>query len=359
MVPQTSSQTGASTRVKDTSKIALLSTPLLTVPPKDYGGLELIVANLGKELAKLGHEVTIFAPSGSQVEGCTMVDVGEPKNTVFIDWLRAEQEMFEKIKDMLPSFDIIHGHNWFGMEYRAKALNPSLHVLHTHHGGLLADWWTKTRAPFKLNMCAISNWMKSLYEQQGIPSRAVYNGTDLSQYPLAKVKGDRFLWLSRVAFFKSPHKAIELAKRLGIKLDIAGATQFVEDAKYVEEIKKSCDGDQIQFIGEVSNARKVALLQSAKALLVTAKWGEPFGLHVIEALSCGTTVVAVADGGINETLKQGGYLCQDLFEMEDVLRKFKPISPTLCRKNAQMFDTRHMAIGYLQAYRDIIAGKEW
>ena len=351
----------ASTRVVDKLKIALLSTPLLTVPPINYGGLELIVANLGMELAKLGHDVTIFAPKGSHVEGCRMVEVGVPTTTVFIDWLKAETDMFEYIKDMLGDFDIIHGHNWFGMEYRAKALNPKLHVLHTHHGGLVADWWLRSKPAFKLNMCAISNWMKSVYERQGMPARAIHNGTDMSKYPLRRKKGGRYLWLSRMAFFKAPHEAIRVAKELGIKLDVVGATQFVEDAKYVEQVKLSCDGKQIRFIGEVTNEQKLEYLSNAKALLVTGRWGEPFGLHVIEAMATGTPVISIADGGINETIKGGGVLCQDLDALKDAVKQFNSyhFTPTKCRKNAMMFDTRHMALGYLQAYRDILAGKEW
>ena len=347
------------TRVVDKLKVALLSTPLLTVPPKNYGGLELVVANLGMELARMGHDVTIFAPKGSYVEGCHMVDVGEPKNTVFIDWLKAETDMFDSVKDQLSQFDIIHGHNWFGMEYRAKALNPKLHVLHTHHGGLVADWWTRSKSPFKLNMVGISKWMKQVYESQGMPTRVVYNGTDMNKYPLRRKKGNRFLWLSRIAFFKAPHLAIQVAKETGIKLDIVGATQFVEDAKYVEQIKKSCDGDQIRFIGEVTNEQKIEYLSNARALLVTGKWGEPFGLHVIEALATGTSVLAVADGGIAETLQGGGVLCQDIEALTDAVKHFTPILPTICRRNAMMFDTKHMALGYLEAYRDILAGKEW
>lgn len=353
--------TTATTRVEGALKIALLSTPLLKVPPENYGGLELIVANLGQELAKLGHDVTIFAPRGSSVAGCHMVDIGEAKNTVFIDWLRAETEMYERVKAeiMTGGYDIIHGHNWFGMEYRMKAIDPRLHVLHTHHGGLLAEWWTKTRAPFKLNMCGISNWMKSVYERQGIPTRAVYNGVNLSDYPLKRKKGDRFLWMSRMAFFKAPHLAVQVAKETGIKLDLAGATQFVEDANYVAQIKQSCDGKQIRFIGEVTNEQKVELLQKAKALIVTGKWGEPFGLHVIEALSCGTPVIAVADGGITETLKEGGILCLDIDALKDAVRSFSYILPTKCRRNAIRFSSRIMAENYLKAYRDILAGNEW
>lgn len=342
-------------------KIALFSTPLLTVPPVNYGGLEMIVADLGRELASLGHDVTIFAPKGSKVDGCRIFEIGNPALTVFVDWLQLETQMFETAKAelMTGGYDIIHGNNWFGMEYRAKALDPKLHVLHTHHGGLVADWWTKTKAPFKLNMVGISEWMKTVYERQGMPTRAVYNGVNPDKYPLQVKKSDRFLFLSRIAFFKAPHTAIQIAKDLGLKLDVAGATQFVEDSKYVEAIKKSCDGTQIRWIGEVTHEQKLELMRNAKALIVPALWGEPFGLHVVESMMVGTPVYAVADGGIKETVKQGGVLCQDADALKEALSDFKHITPTTCRKNAMLFSTKNMALSYLKAYSDVIAGNEW
>lgn len=346
---------------KDKLKIALFSTPLLTVPPINYGGLEMIVADLGRELALLGHDVTIFAPKGSKVEGCRIYEIGDPVLTVFVDWLKLETDMFTVAQPELMSggYDIIHGHNWFGMEYRAKALDNRLHVLHTHHGGLVADWWLRTRPNFKLNMVGISEWMKSVYERQGMSTRAVHNGVNPAKYPLRRKKGDRYLYLSRIAFFKAPHVAIQIAKETGIKLDVAGATQFVEDAKYVEEIKKSCDGTQIRWVGEVSNGDKLELMSNAKALIVPALWGEPFGLHVIESMMVGTPVLAIADGGIKETIKKGGVLCQDVDTLKDAIQHFKYINPLTCRKNAMMFSTQQMALNYEKAYRDILSGNEW
>lgn len=350
-------QKTATTCVEDTLKIALISTPVITVFPPSYGGLELVVGNLGKELAKLGHKVTIFAPNGSSVEGCDVVETGDPKDLCVGKWLDAEASMYEAIQDQLGNFDVIHGHNWMGQEYRAKAKNPALKVMHTHHGAILADW-AKNR-PFKLNNVAISDWMKSVYEKQGIPSRKIYNGVNMEAYPLQKQKGDRFLWLSRIAFFKAPHRAIGLARKTGIRLDIVGATCFPEDAKYIEQIEKSCDGDQIRFLGEVSNEEKIKLMQNARGFLVTGKWGEPFGLHVVEAMATGTTVVAIRDGALSETIKEGGILCDDLYDTESYLKNYAHKNPEVCRRNAEEFSAERMASTYVSAYRDVMAGAEW
>lgn len=322
------------------------------------GGIEAVVTTLGEELAKMGHDVTIFAPKDSKVEGCHIIETSEPKTLAFTSWLQAENDSFDLLKDRLDEFDIISGHTWSGVEYRAKEVNPDMKVCHTHHSGLLADWWKD--AKFKLNTIAVSNYMKSAYENKGIPTRVVYNGINIDKYKLQTNKTDRYIWLSRVCYYKAPHKAIEVAKRAGIKLDICGATTaFKEDAKFAEQIKVLCDGEQIRFIGEVSNEEKIERLGQSLGLLVTSAWGEPFGLHAVEAMATGTKVIALADGALPETIQEGGILCNDLDNMVEVIKKGVDINPLKCRKNALRFSSRIMAEKYVEIYGEIIAGREW
>lgn len=266
-------------------KIGLISTPFLTTPPRTYGGLERVVADLAEVLAKMGHDVTVFAADGSKVEGCRVVEFGPPLEKVQVDWLQAELKAYQVYKDMLGEFDIIHGHNWFGFEYRAKALNPSLKVMHTHHGGLNMSWWGRAPPPFKLNLVAISMWMRNVYETLGFTAKYVYNGIDLNRYPFKAEKGDRLLFVGRLDRFKQPHVAIEVAKRLGMGLDIVGGS-FVQDPSYLNQIKSMCDGKQIKLHLDAPHEVKVELMQDAKALLFPSKMGEPFGLVAVEAMSC-------------------------------------------------------------------------
>jgi len=340
-------------------KIALISTPMLTVFPRNYGGLEDVLGNLAEALAKMGHDVTVFAPNGSKVEGCEVVEFGEPLERVNVNWLEAERKAYNFYKDMLKDYQIIHGMNWYGMEYAYKAMNPQAHVLHTHHGGADPSWWCRSKPPFNLNFIAISKHMQQVYAQQGIPSRFVHNGINLEKYPLSKEHGKRFLFLSRICKFKAPDVAIHIAKTANVPLDVVGATNFIDDPNYVEQVKNLCDGEKIRFIGEVDHETKLKYLQNARAIIIPGRWGEPFGLHSIESLCCGTPVITLADGGIPEIVKEGGIICSDVQSMIDAISMIDKITPNSCRKNAERFSRQVMAQGYLQLYREILSGDEW
>lgn len=347
---------------KDKLKIALISTPMLKVFPANYGGLESVCGDLCEALAKIGHEVTVFAPNGSKVEGCRVIETGEALEKVNVDWLQAERAMYEKIKGYLQEFDIIHGMNWFGMEYAFKSLHLNSHVCHTHHGGANPDWWSKTKPNFPLNFIAISNWMVRVYSMQGLTAKRCYNGINMANYPFKKRKGERFLFLSRISKFKAPHVAVEVAKKAGVPLDVVGATTFVDDPNYVVQVKSMCDGEHIKFIGEVSHEDKLRYLQNAKALIVPGAWGEPFGLHVVESLCVGTPVIALADGGIVETMDNGktGFLCNNVDELAEATKKVPLIKPLKCREHVEKYFSREvMAKSYEKLYLDILEGREW
>lgn len=343
---------------KSKLKIALISTPYCTTSPPMYGGLEMIVADLGETLAEMGHDVTVFAADGSKVEGCKIVEFGSPLMNVNIDWIQAERKTYEIYKDHLKDFQIIHGHDWLGFEYLAKAKNPQLKVLHTHHGGFNLDFWKRTPPPFQLNLIAISNWMVKVYASQGFTTKRCYNGINLKKYPLKRKKGNRLLFLGRISKIKAPHLAIEIAKKANMGLDVVGGTNFIDDPAYLEHVKSLCDGEQVRFVGEVSHAVKLDYLQNAQALVVPSSWGEPFGLHVIESMAVGTPVVALPDGGIAETVREGGVLCKDIDAMVDAVKAGGFIA-TRCRRNAMRFSREIMAQNYVKLYMDVLSQREW
>jgi len=362
---------------KEKPKIGLISTPFLRTPPDSYGGLELIVANLGETLAEMGHDVTIFAANGSEVKGCKVVWFGEPKLKVQVDWLKAERDAYEVYGAILGDFDIIHGSNWFGFEYLAKSRNPKIKVCHTHHGGLNLEWWGRSKPPFKLNLIAISDWMRKIYEAQGFPAKFVYNGINLDRYPFKREKGDRLLFVGRIDKFKQPHVAIEVAKKLNMGLDIVGGT-FIQDPAYLEQIRRICDGEQIKFYPDTPHELKIRLMQNAKCLLFPSAMGEPFGLVPVEAMASGTPVVALNDGAVEEVVKEGGIVC-DVFHksivpnkgavyqikqnpveaMIEAVKKVDSIKPEDCRRNAERFSRENMAENYLRLYYEILEGNEW
>lgn len=346
---------------KDSLKIALISTPMLKVFPDTYGGLECVVGDLAEALAEMGQDVTVFAPNSSKVKGCKVVEFGEPMRKVQVNWLEAERRAYEVYKDVLTEFGIIHSHDWFGFCYAAKAKNPNLKVLHTHHGGLNLSFWKRSPPPFKLNFIGISDWMVKVYASQGFTAKRVYNGIDLQKYKFRKRKGDRLLFLGRISKIKAPDVAVEVAKKAGLGLDVVGGTSFVDDPSYVDYVKGLCDGEQIKFVGEVDHQTKVKYLRNAKALLIPSRFGEPFGLIAVESLACGTVPIAFDDGALKEIIVDGksGFICNSVEDMVSAINRVGRIVPKNCRKQAKLFSRERMATSYLKLYRQILAGNEF
>lgn len=342
--------------------IALISSPMLSCPPKEYGGLELIVWNLANGLTELGHKVVLFAPKGSKTpKNGFLFETPPPQDKADADWLGAEKNMWTVYDPLLDDFDIICAHNWFGMEYASKVRKPDLKVCHVHHGGLSADWWNKSKPPFKLNFIAISDWMVTVYASQGVTARRCYNGINIEDYPFQKDKGDRLLFVGRLDSFKRPMIAIEVAKKLNMGLDIVGGS-FVQDVNYMKQVKHACDGTQIKLHRDAPHEKKVELYQNAKAVLFPSKMGEPFGLIVPEANACGTPVIATPDGAIPEVLADGetGFLCNTIDEIHKAVKKADTIDPKACRKRVEENFTKEiMAKNYLEKYKEIIVGNEW
>jgi glycosyltransferase involved in cell wall biosynthesis len=275
-------------------RVLIVSTPFIPVPPPTYGGLERIVFDLAAELSRLGDEVTVACPAESRLpRGVEHLSIGPAKYQVQQDWVQAEKEAYDKYKPRLKESHIVHDHTWYGWSYIAKREDNSLRVLHTHHGHL--NW--RTPPPVRhANLVAISQYMAAIYSRQlGLPVRCVYNGVPLEDYQFNRERGTRLLYLGRIAKFKQPHVAVDVAKRAGAAVDIVGGDRFVDDFSYVERVKQACDGPHARYIGEVPHDLKLRYLQRCRAVLIPSQMGEPFGLVAVEALACGRPVVCLND----------------------------------------------------------------
>lgn len=345
-------------------KIAITAPPFITVPPSHYGGAEIIIYDLAESLAKMGHDITVFAADGSKVPGCKVVEYGPPVEKVQVNWAEAEKKAYEVYKDQLYEFDIINDHTWFGYPYLAKVKNQKLKIIHTHHGHL--NWKSKPPGIDKLNMVAISDWMVEVYKNQGFTSKRVYNGVNMERYPFKAEKGERLLYVGRFSKFKQPHVAIEVAKIRGMEIDLLGGT-FVDDMAYLNMVRAMVVAyPKAKMYEDAPHETKLELMQNAKALIFGSAMGEPFGLVAIEALACGTPVIASNDGAIPELVTPDvGIVCNTvqapalIDNMVDAVKKIDKISPEACRERAEAFSREAMAENYLSLFRAIIAGEEW
>jgi glycosyltransferase involved in cell wall biosynthesis len=323
------------------------------------GGLEQVVYDLACSLVEMGHKVVVFATKGSKAPPKGFLcETIEPIYNVHVDWFNRERQAYEKYKALLRDFDIIHSHSWYHFPYLAKMENPELKVCATHHGHLNF----RTKPVEKMNLIAISRFMAEEYASiLKTNVRFVYNGIDLKKYPFKKEKGDSLLFVGRISKLKRPDIAIEIAKRLGMKLDICGGT-FVEDQSYIQQIKHLCEANGFGFYPDATHEVKVGLMQNAKALIFPSSFKEPFGLVAVEALSCGTPVVAVMDGAIPEIVKDGkvGFVCNSIDGMVEAVKRIDNIKPEDCRALVeQNFTKELMAKRYEDLYKQVVNNSEW
>jgi glycosyltransferase involved in cell wall biosynthesis len=342
-------------------KIALVSPPFLLTPPRGYGGLEQVVFDLGVALVGMGHGVTLVAPKGSNIPGAKLIETVEAPERTDVDWPGLETEAGKHYMDRLGDFDIVHDHSWFGLPYLAKKIKKDMVIMHTHHGHL--DWNpAAVPADIKpLNLIGISKFMSDNQIKQGFGSRYCYNGVDMGKYEYSdKPREERLLYVGRISSFKQPDVAIEVAKKAGIPIDIVGGS-FVDNQQYLDDIRMLCaesKGNATLRL-DASHEEKIRLMQKAKALLVPSHMGEPFGLISVEAMACGTPVIALPDGAIPEVVGDAGYICNTVDEMVKICKYDKLKSPKNCRERAELFSRENMAKNYLKLYEEAIRGPGW
>src|SRR5262249_14383168 len=286
-------------------RIAQVAPIAESVPPKLYGGTERVVSWLTEELVALGHEVTLFA-SGDSVTRAKLVTVwpralrlGRPKS----DPTAAQGVMLETVAQHATDFDVIHCHlDWLHLPLLGRLRVP---FVTTQHGRLDIHGLRAAAARFPAaSFISISehqrrplpeaNWVATVHH--GLPPESIRPKFDTGSY---------LAFLGRISPEKGPEAAIEIARASGRPLRIAAKIPRAEARYYKERIEPNIDGHQIQLIGEVNDRKKETFLCGADALLFPIDWPEPFGLVMIEAMACGTPVVAFRRGSVPEILEDG------------------------------------------------------
>lgn len=330
------------------------------VPPKKYGGTELIVGLLTDELVRRGHEVTLFASGDSEtaaklVPGCEKhlraMDIS------IADCSIHEQMRMSDVFGRADDFDVIHCHtDYQGLPYAPLVSTP---VVHTIHGGFNSD---RANAMFQAhkdqNFVGISDSHCRLGEGLNFVA-TVYNAIATESfdfYPQSN-KEPYLAFLGRLSADKGPQYAIEIAKRTGIKLKMAGKIDDSNEAFFKEQVEPHIDGKLIEFLGEADHAFKNKLMGGALGTMFTIDWEEPFGLVMIESMACGTPVIATRRGSVPEIVKDGetGFICDSIDECVAAVDKLSSLSRQGCRDYVESrFSTPRMVDDYEAVYRQLV-----
>jgi glycosyltransferase involved in cell wall biosynthesis len=343
-------------------RIAQVSPLYEPVPPALYGGTERIVGYLTEELVERGHQVTLFA-SGDSHTGAELVApapralrLGSPPKDDLVFHLLELSRVFERARE----FDVIHchvGHLAFPFSRLARA--PSLHTL---HGRLdLPDTFPLFKHFRDEPLVSISHAQRQPFKGFGVTwAGTVYHGLPMDGYPFFPGGGGYLAFLGRISPEKRPDLAIALAKRVGLPLKMAAKVDPVDRRYFEDEIEPLMDDPLIEFIGEIGEDAKPDFLGRAKALVFPIDWPEPFGLVMIEALACGTPVIARPCGSVPELLAHGrtGFIADTLEDMEAAVNGLDRIDRAECRREVlARFTVERMVDGYEALYRSL-AGQE-
>lgn len=341
--------------------IALLAPIEERVPPKKYGGTELIVYNLAEELTRLGHKVTVFGSGDSKLSASIRL-IPIASKAIGSDVRKRLREAFGtqafvKAAQILQreKFDILHNHaGWQALLFKDLFNHP---ILTTIHAMPLEASCDKTMyGMFKdMPFASISDAQRLTFPGLNYIG-TVYHGLQLELFSFNARPRDYLAYLGRFSPFKGAAGAIEVAKRTGKKLIMAAKINAYEREYFERELKPLIDGKQIVYLGEVNHKAKVDLLKNARAVLLPINWAEPFGLVNIEAMICGTPVLTTPMGSTPELIVDGknGFLCKDLDEMCERVGQIDSIDRHFCHDYVKKhFSAERMARQYLALYQKV------
>ena len=345
-------------------RIAQVAPLYEAVPPRRYGGTERVVSYLTEALVRRGHDVTLFASGDS----CTTAHLVPTTEHALREHCSLQElqdlaiplhlAMLGEVFQQAAEFDIIHCH----LDYLPFAFAPFVPtpVVTTLHGRLDQRFRLQVFARFP------DAAVVSISHHQRAPLAAVHprwvgtvhHGIPVDTFPFSAHPGDYLLFLGRIAAEKRPDWAVEIARRTGIKLKVAAKVDPYDQDYYEREIKHLLDHPLVEYLGEVDEQEKRRLLAGASALLFPIDWPEPFGLVQIEALACGTPVLALNRGSVPELLRHGvtGLIGNSVDELIALAPDLGALDRRACRREAERrFSASVMADGYERVYQRVIA----
>ncbi len=358
-------------------KIAHIAPPWIAIPPKNYGGTEIVIYNLVEAEVAQGHDVTLFAPGDTKTSAKLISFFPKPLLEEGVPWpghLKAFYHLYKAVEYIKEhDFDIVHTHlsssaDMYLFPLMASLATPHVTTLHSRFPFDRVQSWTGKADELYMEW-APSNPIVAISESARAESPTdlkfvgvVHHGLPMEQFvPTSKKRSDFFVWLGRFVPDKGTHLAIEAAKRADVKIVLAGTIDRhqQESVNYFQEkIKPQIDNDQVRYVGPVNMKEKISLLSRARGFLNPIEWEEPFGMVMIEAMSLGCPVISFARGAASEIIvhRKTGFLVHDVDEMVRFIPRVDEINRDATREYIERnFSSRAMAEKYVKIYKLVIA----
>ena len=337
-------------------RIAITVDPEIPVPPIEYGGIERIVSMLIGEYSAASHEVTLFAHKDSKTDAKLHPFPGKRSHSKF-DTLRNMHLISTEVYK--GDFDILH--SFSRLAYLTFVLPLRMPKIMSYQRKPTPEQILKAQK-LSFRQSLMFTGCSNFITNQIIPygnATTIYNGFPEDNYSCSVEIADdaSLVFLGRIEPFKGTHHAIEIAKKSGKKLIIAGNISSEHQHYFDNTVAPFIDNQQIFYIGSVNDKQKAVLLSQALALLMPIEWDEPFGIVMVEAMACGTPVIALSRGAIPEIIKQGvtGYACESLDECVHKVSFIHKLNRKSVRLEAdRRFSSRVIARNYMKLYEEMI-----
>jgi glycosyltransferase involved in cell wall biosynthesis len=344
----------------ETMKIAQVAPLIESVPPHTYGGTERVVHYLTETLVDLGHEVTLFASGDSRTSARLLPIVDralrlQPRPPDHVIW---HTLMLDRVRELAASFDVIHFHiDAMHLPLAQQLRTPSLTTL---HGRLDLPELVPLYRRFDRHP------LVSISDNQRTPLRwanwlaTIHHGLPQDLYTFHPRPGEYFAFVGRISPEKRCDRAIEIAIACNTPLRIAAKVDRADTEYFAQKIEPMLDHPLITYVGEIDDRAKNDFIGNARALLTPIDWPEPFGLVLIEAMACGTPVIAYAHGSVPEIVEDGvtGFIVSSQEQAIAAARQVHCIDRRVCRATFERrFSARVMARKYLERYRELAVAR--
>ncbi|HVL92446.1 MAG TPA: glycosyltransferase family 4 protein [Acidimicrobiales bacterium] len=337
-------------------RIAVIAPPWTPVPPELYGGIEVVIDQLATGFDRAGHEVLLYTTGDSTcpVPRAHLLNTAEGER---IGMAVPELRHVMAAYDTVQGFDIVHDHTIMGPVYAERF--PDLRVVTTIHGPFneeLVDLYQRTA--HRVPIIACSHAQRRPAPQIPI-ARVIHHGVTAGNFPIGQGDGGYCLFLGRMSRSKGAHRATEAAYKAGRPLILAGKMRESWEHQYFDTYVRPYLNDEIRYVGEVGHQDKLRLLAGASALLFPIRWNEPFGMVMIEAMACGTPVLAFPEGAAPEVVVDGrtGFLCHDVNDMAEAIGRIGTLDRGACREAVEgYFSSDRMVAEHIDLFERLASG---